>query len=345
MKIGQATIKDIAKELNVSSSTVSRALKDYPGISDETKRKVKEVADKLNYRPNAIALSLRKSRSFTIGVIIPEVVHFFFSTVISGIEEVASSRGYNVILTQTNESLAREKSSLDTMLSNQIDGFLISFSKETTDFDHFSKLLDYGYPIVFFDRIPDIPNAISVMIDDYQGAYNATSHLIEQGYTRIAHLAGPKNLNISKERERGYREALINHGLKVYPEFIIECPFGTNEEGFKATEYLIKKINLKPDAIFANNDMAAVGAMLACKAEGLKIPEEMGIVGFSNWQFCSIIEPSLSSVSQPGFKIGEKATSMLLDMIEKKLDPDTITAPIVLETELLIRKSSVRLSS
>ena len=150
MKIGQATIKDIARELNVSSSTVSRALKDYPGISDETKRKVKELAEKLNYRPNAIALSLRKSRSFTIGVIIPEVVHFFFSTVISGIEEEANSRGYNVILTQTNEKLGREKSSIDTMLSNQIDGFLVSHSKETEDFEHFSKLLDQGYPIVFF---------------------------------------------------------------------------------------------------------------------------------------------------------------------------------------------------
>lgn len=342
MKIGQATIKDIARELNVSSSTVSRALKDYPGISNETKRKVKEVAEKLNYRPNAIALSLRKSRSFTIGVIIPEVVHFFFSTVISGIEEVASSRGYNVILSQTNESFAREKSSIDTMLSNQIDGFLVSFSKGTTDFDHFTKLLDYGYPIVFFDRVPDIPNAISVMVDDYRGAYSATSHLISQGYTKIAHLAGPSNLSISKERERGYRDALTNHGLEVYPELIIECAYGTNDEGFKVTEELIKNGKIKPDALFANNDMAAVGAMLAFKTMGYKIPEEVGIVGFSNWQFCSIIEPSLTSVSQPGFKMGETATQMLLDMIEKKLDPDSITGPIVLETELLVRKSSVK---
>jgi len=342
MKIGQATIKDIARELNVSSSTVSRALKDYPGISNETKRKVKEVAEKLNYRPNAIALSLRKSRSFTIGVIIPEVVHFFFSTVISGIEEVASSRGYNVILSQTNESFAREKSSIDTMLSNQIDGFLVSFSKGTTDFDHFTKLLDYGYPIVFFDRVPDIPNAISVMVDDYRGAYSATSHLVSQGYTKIAHLAGPSNLSISKERERGYRDALTNHGLEVYPELIIECAYGTNDEGFKVTEELIKNGKIKPDALFANNDMAAVGAMLAFKTMGYKIPEEVGIVGFSNWQFCSIIEPSLTSVSQPGFKMGETATQMLLDMIEKKLDPDSITSPIVLETELLVRKSSVK---
>ncbi len=342
MKIGQATIKDIARELNVSSSTVSRALKDYPGISDETKRKVKEVAEKLNYRPNAIALSLRKSRSFTIGVIIPEVVHFFFSTVISGIEEVASSRGYNVILSQTNESLAREKSSIETMLSNQIDGFLVSFSKETTDFEHFSKLLDHGYSIVFFDRVPDIPHAINVMVDDYRGAYNATSHLISQGYNRIVHLAGPKNLSISKERERGYREALSNHGVNIDPNLIVECAYGTSDEASKITEKLFKSLNEKPDAIFANNDMAAVGAMLACKSLGYNIPNDVGIVGFSNWQFCSMIEPTLSSVSQPGFKIGLKATELLLDMIEKKLDPATITEPIVLDTELLIRNSSVK---
>jgi len=342
MKIGQATIKDIASELNVSASTVSRALKDYPGISNETKRKVKEVAEKLNYRPNAIALSLRKSRSFTIGVIIPEVVHFFFATVISGIEEVASSRGYNVILSQTNESLTREKSSIDTMLSNQIDGFLISFSKETTDFEHFSRLLNYGYPIVFFDRVPDIPHAISVMVDDRRGAYNATSHLISQGYMRIAHLSGPKNLKISQERARGYKDALANHGVSVDPALIIECAYGTSDEGFKITERLFKSMKQKPDAIFANNDMAAVGAMLACKSLGYRIPEEIGIVGFSNWQFCSMIEPTLSSVAQPGFKIGVKATELLLDMIEKKIDPDTITEPIVLETELLIRNSSVK---
>lgn len=343
MKLGQATIKDIALELNVSASTVSRALKDYPGISDETKRKVKEVAEKLNYRPNAIALSLRKSRSFTIGVIIPEVIHFFFSTVISGIEEVAFSRGYNVILTQTNEKLSREISSIETMLDNQIDGILVSYSRETTDFGHFSKLINQGYPIVFFDRVPDISNAISVMVDDYKGAYSATDHLIAQGYRNIIHLAGPKNLRISQERIRGYQDALVKNGLQINPEYIVECPIGTDLESQKITAKLLKFLDKKPDAFFASNDMAAVGAMLACKAAGLKIPEDVGIVGFSNWQFCTMIDPSLSSVSQPGSKIGAKATDILLDIIEKKLDPKTILGPVIMETELLIRKSSVKL--
>lgn len=343
MKLGQATIKDIAAELNVSASTVSRALKDYPGISDETKRKVREVAEKLNYRPNAIALSLRKSRSFTIGVIIPEVVHFFFSTVISGIEEVAFSRGYNVILTQTNEKLAREISSIETMLDNQIDGILVSYSKETTDFEHFTKLLNQGYPIVFFDRVPDIDHAVSVMVDDYKGAYQATDHLFSQGYRNIVHLAGPKNLKISQERIRGYQDALLDNGLKVDPKYIVECRIGTDHESQQITAKLLKSLKVKPDAFFASNDMAAVGAMLACKAAGLRIPLDVGIVGFSNWQFCTMIDPSLSSVSQPGSKIGAKATDILLDIIEKKLDPKTILGPVVMETELLIRKSSVKL--
>lgn len=342
MKLEQATIKDIAKELNVSSSTVSRALKDYPGISSETKRKVKEVAERLNYRPNAIALSLRKSRSFTIGVIIPEVVHFFFSTVISGIEEVAYSRGYNVILTQTNEKLDRERSSIDTMLSNQIDGFLVSFSKETTDFAHFQKLLDQGFPIVFFDRMPNLPQAINVMVDDYQGAYEATKHLIQQGYKNIVHLAGPSKLKISKERERGYTDALLKHGLEVKPENIVECSVGTDVEGNKIVSGLLKNLPEKPDAFFANNDMAAVGAMMATKEAGLNVPEDVGIVGFSNWQFCAMINPSLTSVAQPGYEMGVKATDMLLDVIEKKVAYDSFDQPIVLPTELLIRNSSVK---
>lgn len=342
MKLEQATIKDIARELNVSTSTVSRALKDYPGISNETKRKVKEMADKLNYRPNAIALSLRHSRSFTIGVIIPEVVHFFFSTVISGIEEVAFSRGYKVILTQTNEKIIREKSNIDTMLSNQIDGILVSFSKETNAFDHFSNLLEKGFPIVFFDRVPEIPNAITVTVDDYRGAYEATKHLLQQGYRNIVHLAGPLNLLISRERTRGYQDALTDHGISPNPAFIVECFKGTDDEAQKITSEILGKYPKRPDAFFAHNDMAAVGAMLACKTAGLRIPEDVGIVGFSNWQFCSMIDPSLSSVSQPGFSMGAKATEILLDWIEKKIEPEKFTKSVVLDTELLVRKSSVR---
>jgi LacI family transcriptional regulator len=343
MKLGQATIKDIAKELNVSSSTVSRALKDYPGISDETKRKVKELADKLNYRPNAVALSLRKSKSFTIGVIIPEVVHFFFSTVISGIEEIAFTNGYNVILCQTNERLDREKSSIETMLSNQIDGLLVSYSKETTDFEHFSKLMKLEFPIVFFDRLPDLPNSINVTVNDYDGAYQAVTHLISQGYKKIVHLAGPKNLTISKKRREGYIQALEDAGISVNENLIVECPSGTEKESFDVTIKLFEDVDNRPDAIFAHHDIVGAGAMMALKSIGLKIPEDVGVVGYSNWQFSSMIDPPLSTVSQPGFNIGEKATTMLLDMINNKNDYKKEPVHVVLDTELLVRKSSVRL--
>ncbi|WP_143960758.1 LacI family DNA-binding transcriptional regulator [Litoribacter populi] len=342
MKIGQATIKDIAKALNVSSSTVSRALKDYPGISKETKRKVKELAEKLNYRPNAVALSLRKSKSFTIGVIIPEVVHFFFSTVISGIEEIAFANGYNVILCQTNESLAREMSSVDTIISNQIDGLLISYSKETTDFSHFQKLIDHNFPIVFFDRVPELANTVNVTVDDYSGAKEAVKHLIDQGYQRIFHLAGPKNLLISAHRKDGYIDALKESGLEYDPTLVESCPIGTEEESFKIITQVYQDFTNRPDAIFAANDIAAAGAMRAVKSLGLRVPQDVGIVGFSNWQFSSMVDPPLTTVSQPGFKIGERASQLLLQMINKKEeDPfDPITE--ILETELLIRGSSLK---
>lgn len=342
MKLGQATIKDIARELNVSSSTVSRALKDYPGISDETKRRVKELAEKLNYRPNAVALSLRKSKSFTIGVIIPEVVHFFFSTVISGIEEVAFANGYNVILCQTNEKLSREQSSIETMLSNQIDGFLVSFSRETTDFQHFKKLLDLGFPIVFFDRLPELENTVNVTVNDYQGAYDAVKHLIDQGYRKIIHLSGPQNLHISKQRRRGYIDALNNAGIEPQADWIIECPYGTEKESYDITYGLFKNSDSRPDAIFAHHDIVAAGAMMALKNLGIKIPDEVGVVGFSNWQFSSMIDPPLTTISQPGFKIGEQSAKLLLEMINRKKGQPLNPKDIVLDTELLIRKSSVK---
>ena len=343
MRLGQATIKDIARELNVSSSTVSRALKDYPGISDETKKKIKELAEKMNYRPNAVALSLRKSKSFTIGVIIPEVVHFFFSTVISGIEEVAFSKGYNVILCQTNEKLSREKSSLETMLSNQIDGLLVSFSKETKDFEHFTKLMDLNLPIVFFDRLPEIKASVNVTVNDFDGAYQAVRHLIEQGYRKIVHYSGPQHLNISKMRKEGYLKALSEAGIPFDPDYIIECSSGTEKESFDLTMQVFENPSKRPDAIFAHHDIVAAGAMMALKNLDIKVPREVGIVGYSNWQFSSMIDPPLTTVAQPGFEIGEKAADLLLQMIDGKGPCSNGSGNIVLDTELLIRKSSVRI--
>ena len=270
MKYNQVTIKDIARELGISPSTVSRALKDHPDISPETKRLVNELAEKLNYQPNIVALSLRQSKTNTIGVIIPEIVHFFFSTVISGIEDVAYSAGYNVILAQSNESQSREITDIKALFNSRVDGMLMSVSRETSNFDHIESILAKGVPIVFFDRVYKTEQASKIIVDDFTGAKEATLHLIDQGCKRIAHLEGPPNLEISKQRLEGYKEALKEHNIPFDKELVAICPSGTIEEGRSATEKLLSLKN-KPDAIFATNDPAAMGAMQAIKEKGLKI--------------------------------------------------------------------------
>ena len=238
--------------------------------------------------------------------------------------------------------MEREVSSIETMLSNQIDGVLVSYSKDTTTFDHFTNVLEEGFPLVFFDRVPTIPNAISVLVDDYQGAFDATTHLIGQGFQHIVHLSGPENLKLSKDRENGYRDALKKNGMKVNPSHIISCPFGSVEESRKIVSEILTSLPERPDAFFCCNDSSAVGAMMACRDAKLKIPLEVGIVGFSDWQFCTMLEPQLSSVYQPGFLMGAKATEILIDIIEKKLDPKTMEHSLVLETNLIERASSKR---
>jgi LacI family transcriptional regulator len=343
MKYNQVTIKDIARELGISPSTVSRALKDHPDISPETKRLVNELADKLNYQPNIVALSLRQSKTNTIGVIIPEIVHFFFSTVISGIEDVAYSAGYNVILAQSNESQAREITDIKALFNSRVDGMLMSVSRETTNFEHIESIISKGVPIVFFDRVYNSPQASKIIVDDFTGAKEATLHLIEQGCKRIAHLEGPPNLEISKHRLDGYKEALAEHKIPFNKDLVASCPSGTIEEGRAAAEKLLT-LKSRPDAIFATNDPAAMGAMQAIKAAGLKIPKDVAVVGFSNWIFSSLLEPPLTSVDQPGFEMGQEAAKLLIRQIEKqdKDDQDYEPETKILKTRLMVRESSVK---
>ena len=228
MKYNQVTIKDIARELGISPSTVSRALKDHPDISPQTKKAVNELAEKLNYQPNIVALSLRQSKTNTLGVIIPELVHFFFSTVISGIEDVAYSAGYNVIITQSNESLQREKTDIKALFNSRVDGMLISVSRETNTFEHIEGILAKGVPMVFFDRVYENANSSMVIVDDLSGAKEATHHLIDQGCKRIAHLEGPPNLGITKQRLEGYIQALNDANIPINQELIVSCPAGNN---------------------------------------------------------------------------------------------------------------------
>jgi len=339
MKSGQVTIKDIAKELNISCSTVSRALKDFPGISPTTRKAVVELADKYNYRPNAIALSLRNQKTNVIGVVIPETVHFFFSTVISGIEDEAMKEGYNVMICQSNEQYEREADSIDALMGARVDGLLVSISRETSDLQHLEKVVKEGTPMVFFDRLVEGMNASSVIVDDYQGAYDAVEHLIEKGCRNIVHLSGPDNLIISRKRKEGYISALEDHEIPLNEEYIIECRHGEEAEAEKAMTHILES-GKAVDGVFANNDMAGLGAISAILKAGIRIPEEIAVVGFSNWRFSSLVNPSLSSISQPGYEMGREAARLILEEINAK-EPGKRQVKI-LDTELIVRDSSNR---
>lgn len=345
MKFNQVTIKDIARELGISPSTVSRALKDHPDISTETKKVVHALAEKLNYQPNIVALNLRQKKTNTIGVIIPELVHFFFSTVISGIEDVAYQAGYSVILAQSNESYEREKTDIKALFNSRVDGMLISVSRETKNFDHIESIISKGVPVVFYDRMYGNPNTSKVIVDDYIGAKEAVEHLIDQGYKRIAHLEGAPGLFISEDRKRGYIDALKEHKMEVKDALIQECPSGSQEDGNRATKKLLA-MSQPPDAIFTNNDPMAIGAMMAIKEKGLKIPQDIGLVGFSNWSYGSLIEPSLTTVDQPGFEMGQEAARLLIRQIEAgDKDQEPLPETKILKTKLIVRDSSIRKSA
>lgn len=337
MKSGPITIKDIARELKISPSTVSRALKNHPDISEETKRAVNELASKSNYQPNAVALSLKQRRSNTIGVIIPEIVHYFFSSVISGIEDVAYDAGFNVIICQSNEKYEREVVNTRTLLANRVDGILASISKETNDFEHFYKVRENEVPIVFYDRVVPGFEADQVIVDDLDAAYRATKHLIEGGRKRIIHFAGPQNLLIGQLRKNGYLKALREANLEVINELIIEAD---NFEKARITILKILEEKISFDGIFAVNDLTAVGAMQTLQKQGIKIPQQIAVVGFSDGRLSGITNPALTSVDQHGYEMGTTATEMLLKRVLKSDDKSPFETR-VLNANLIVRESSV----
>jgi LacI family transcriptional regulator len=343
MKFGQVTIKDIARELGISPSTVSRALKDHPDISSETKRQVNALAEKLSYQPNTVALNLRKSKTNTIGVVIPEIVHFFFSTIISGIEETAHEAGYNVILTQSDENYEREVADVKDLFNSRVDGLLISMSRETKTFDHISALMNRGLPVVFYDRSCPDENTSKVIVDDYAGAREAVQHLIEQGCRRIAHLQAAPGTSISEGRLQGYMDALREADMPIAADLIIPCVAGNLEEGFEVGKKLLAMKN-RTDGVFANNDLMAMGAMKTFKEKGVRVPADIAVVGFSNWFFSQLMDPPLSSVDQPGFEMGQRAAGLLIAQIEKINEGESAIVPetITLKTRLIIRESSRR---
>jgi LacI family transcriptional regulator len=343
MKFEAITIKDIAKALGLSTSTVSRALRDSYEISAETKKLVLDYAEKNNYHPNPIALSLKERRSRSIGVIVCEIANSFFSQVINGIESIAYNNGYTVIIAQSRESFDREILNLQYLTSRSIDGLIISISTETTDFSYFKELHQKGLPIVFFDRIVSEIETHKVIADNYKGAYDATVHLINCGYRRIAAISNPALLSITKERLAGYKAALADNGIEVDETLIKYCQHG----GMIVSEVEevvndLFKLNQKPDAIFASADKLTTGCLRILKAKGLKVPDDMGLIGFSNTDLTELLDPPLSIIKQPAFEMGEVAMNLLLQLIESKrpvIDFETKVLP----TELLIRKSTKKI--
>ncbi|MEZ4828892.1 MAG: LacI family DNA-binding transcriptional regulator [Bacteroidia bacterium] len=338
----QITLADLAKELGISTATVSRALKDYPDISVETKQKVIALAEKLHYRPNTLAAGLRKRESKIIGVIIPDIVSHFFSSVINGIMEIAYQEGYRVMVCQSNESFEKEVADAQALLASRVDGVLVSIAHQTDDFDHFHEFADMGVPVVFFDKIPlkDFDEASKVVVDDFMGAYNTVEHLILQGCRRIAHFRGPVIAYTSLNRFEGYKKALQDYGIPYDELLVLACETISMEEGRQFCKTVLS-LPQPADAIFAVTDMVALGALVEARDSGKKIPEDIAIAGFSDWQVSSIIDPPLTSVAQPSKEMGQIATRLLLREINAfKNNIPFAFETVVLKTELRIRDSS-----
>jgi LacI family transcriptional regulator len=333
------TIKDIAKELNLSKSTVSRALRDSSEIGIETKRRVLELAQRLDYNPNPVALNLLRSQSNDIGVIVPDIANPFFAIVIAGIEDVAFAEGFHVVIYQSHDTYEREVLNVKHVYNRRKDGLLVAVASQTSDFNHFKYLHEKGFPLVFFDRTCEEIDTHKVLVDDFEGAYKATEHLIKQGCERIAHVCGPSHLLTSRKRLNGYRSALLDYGKAVDESMIVSCEYNTNA-ALVVTRSLLVGAN-RPDGIFAASDNIAIGCHAAISEAGLKMPEDIALIGFSNLPIAALINPPLSSVAQPAFEMGRSAARLLIDLIRNPTDnPTPITN--VLKTNLIIRKSSLK---
>jgi DNA-binding LacI/PurR family transcriptional regulator len=337
MAIKQVTVKDIANQLKLHYTTVSKALSNHPDISIATKRRVLSIAKKLDYHPNSIAKNLKKQGTSTLGVIVPSIKNDFFSAVISGIEEVAYGREFNTVVCQSNESSDREAVHVGTLISNRVAGVLVSVAQTTISGAHFNALGKQGIPLVFFDRVCDDIEADKVVVDDYDGAVQAVRHLIKSGYKRIAHLAGPKNTSIGRDRCRGYMDELKRNGIPIDHDMIT---YGGLEEknGIAALKELTSRCSM-PEAIFAANDPVALGAYKEIKRMGLKIPQDVALVGFGNITLSSYLDPPLTTVSQFPYELGRTAASVLLRRIENS-DHEMSPAMEVIKTELILRKSA-----
>lgn len=333
----EITIYDIAEQLKVSVSTVSRALSDHPAVNAKTKRKIVELAEAHGYQANSFARNLRRQRTKTIGVIVPRLNSYFMATVISGIEHIAYEAGYNLIISQSSELPEREKTIAKTMFDSRVDGLLVSLSSNTENLLHFDRFLRKNIPAMFFDRTFDSENFAGIRINNAKAGYEATKHLLEMGRRSILHLTFSKTQSIYKERFDGYTRALEEFGVQVQPNHVFLCDLSF-EAGIEAAAYALS-LSPRPDAIFAANDNCAAACMIALKNRGIRIPEDMAVVGFNDDPVCSIIEPNLSSIHYPGYEMGEIAARSLINHLAG-IENIALTHDIVLRSELIVRASS-----
>ncbi|MCC3154399.1 LacI family DNA-binding transcriptional regulator [Hymenobacter sp. BT770] len=333
------SMADLARELGVSMTTISRALSDHHSIGPATKQAVLKLAKKLNYQPNHLAAALRKGKSKLLGVIVPYIEGRFFASVVHGIETAASKAGYSVIICQSSEDVVQERKNVETLLSAQVAGILVSVSRNTLDFRHFEKVRKHGVPLVFFDRILEGDNVNAVVLNDRGGANQATLHLLEQGCRRIAHLAGPLHLNIYKNRRQGYLDALESFGIAPDESLIVDCDM-TLEGGAACMAQLLELPN-PPDAVFSAGDSAILGALQLLKSRGIRVPQDVALAGFSNEALTSVAEPMLTSVDQRCEEMGQAAFRLFKDLVDAEGTAFS-QRQVVLQPQLFVRASSLR---
>ncbi|MGV3540967.1 MAG: LacI family DNA-binding transcriptional regulator [Rufibacter sp.] len=336
----KVTIHDIAEKLNITASTVSRALNDNPRISDGTKKAVLKAAKQLNYQPNNIAAALRNGKSYIIGVIVPTADRSFFASVVRGIEEIANKLNYKVIICQTYDSYEKEVQTIDALLSARVDGIIASLGKNTENFDHYKRPQEKGIPLILFDRTVDALEVSQVVIDDYLGAYKAVEHLIKQGCRRISHFTSPSKISVFKERLRGYVDALRDYEIPYREELVVKSNLQL-EDGRKGMEQLLALPEL-PDAVFSASDYAAMGAMQVLKERKIRVPEEVALAGFGNEPFTSFSDPALTSVNQFSLTMGRITAELFFEHLRAGADKNLVPQKTVLKPELIIRDSSLK---
>lgn len=337
----EITIYDIARHLNISATTVSRGLKGNPAINKNTRRKIAEAAQELGYRSNTFASSLRSRKTNTLGVIVPRLNSYFVASVLAGMEDAANKKGYNLIISHSLESAEKEIANAGILFNKRVDGLLASLAYDTLDIEHLKPFFDKGIPVVFFDRVYPHHESTSIIIDNYQAAYDVTKHLLDQGCRRIMHLGGNILRNVYSERLRGYKHALKDHKIHFDDKLVYVSKLD-ELAGTKAADHIMKmKPANRPDAVFSANDTAAVHCMIRLKAAGYRIPHDIAFAGFNNDPISKVVEPNLTTVNYSGYAVGETAVNTLIAHLVGDSDIKT-TNTIVLRSELIIRESSIK---